>query len=159
MGYAVTGPLGLLNSATGRYSPPSLHVPLWHCSDTGCKALHRVRLLDSPEGYAGAVEKLRQDRTQKHGPPSEWVAFLSRYIRGDNQPKAYFDIAAFFADALTPKELNALFRFSLTTRVGSAIRRTLDGCSNGAPLGSGRPDEIAGQTQSRTAASSGLMLQ
>ena len=143
MGYAVTGPLGLLSSASGRYTPPSLRVPLWHCSDTGCEALHRVRLLDNPEGYAGAVEKLRQDRRQKHGPPSEWVAVLSRYIRGDDQPRAYFDIAAFLADALTPKELDALFRFALATRVGPAIRLTLDECSNGAPLGSGRPDEIA----------------
>ena len=57
MGYAVTGPFGLLNSASGRYTRPSLHVPLWHCSDTGCEALHRVRLLDNPEGYAGRSRK------------------------------------------------------------------------------------------------------
>jgi hypothetical protein len=44
-GNIVSGPLGLLESLEPRWIPLSLHLPLWHCSDTGCNKLHTVRLL------------------------------------------------------------------------------------------------------------------
>ena len=80
MGTIVTGPYGLLESASGRYSPPSLKVPLWHCSDTGCSALHSVRLLEYDQGCAGTVIRARQRLLEHHGPPSEWEGVLTWFI-------------------------------------------------------------------------------
>ena len=140
VGSIVTGPYGLLESASGRYSPPSLKVPLWHCSDTGCKALHGVRLLEYEQGYAGTVTRVRQRLHEHHGPPSEWEAVLVRAIRGDNEPRRFYDLSAFLADGLIPKEIDAILRLALGSRIGPQIRQTLDTVCVGKISGS--PEEI-----------------
>jgi hypothetical protein len=48
LGTIVSGPFGLLRSRESRFTPPSREVPLWHCSDTGCRKLHDVLL--TPRG-------------------------------------------------------------------------------------------------------------
>ena len=140
LGSIVTGPYGLLESASGRYSPPSLKVPLWHCSDTGCKALHSVRLLEHDQGCAGAVMRARQRLREHHGPPSEWANVLARSIRGDKEPRRFYDLPAFLADGLIPKEIDAILRLALGSRVSPQIRQTLDTVYVGEISGS--PDEI-----------------
>ena len=142
MGFIVTGPYGLLESASGRYAPPSLRVPLWHCSDTGCKALHSVQLLEYDQGCAGAVMRARQRLHEHHGPPSEWANVLARSVRGDNEPRRFYDLPAFLADGLIPTEIDALLRLALGSHVGAQIRRTLDTVCVGRISGVGSPDEI-----------------
>jgi hypothetical protein len=47
LGTLVSGPLGVLDSQETRYIPPTLSLPLWHCSDTGCNAIHHVQQASS----------------------------------------------------------------------------------------------------------------
>src|SRR6266478_5843731 len=47
LGNLLSGPLGIIESAEHRLVPPGLRFPLWHCSDTGCIALHDVRFVRS----------------------------------------------------------------------------------------------------------------
>jgi len=72
VGPLLSGPLGLLESADWRIVPPTLHLPLWHCSDPGCGSLHLVKAhqyqTPTEVGFLRACRHL-EDR---YGPESEW---------------------------------------------------------------------------------------
>ena len=65
---------------------------------------------------------------------------LTRAIRGDNKPRRFYDLPAFLADGLIPKEIDAILRLALRSRTGSLIRQTLDSVTVGKISGS--PDKI-----------------
>ena len=64
IGRLVLGPLGVIKTDQNRYIPPTPSVPLWHCADTGCNALHSVKL-----------------KSQTHTHFSCWQTRLARRLR------------------------------------------------------------------------------
>ena len=83
----VVGPFGVLSSSCHRLLPPPLSVPLWHCSDPSCSALHTVRLATGPSKISEAVEIISEECLQSGEPASEWDALFGD-IAG---PRSWYD--------------------------------------------------------------------
>ncbi|HEV8661971.1 MAG TPA: hypothetical protein VGT06_02330, partial [Candidatus Methylomirabilis sp.] len=72
LGPYISGPLGILESAESRWIPPTLQLPLWHCSDTGCAALHDVQLVRPNIPIVKAYDEILHALHDEFGPASEW---------------------------------------------------------------------------------------
>jgi hypothetical protein len=122
--HLVTGPLGVLHSKESRFYPPTLELPLWHCSDTGCGALHTVRLLRPPIPIAQARREISSYLSNAHGPPSEWQPPLARLHRRNKWPRRrlYYDIVALIGDCILSSERAALLTAALESLDGKHIR-------------------------------------
>jgi hypothetical protein len=83
VGNWVTGPRGILKAESNRLLPPMLQVPLAHCSDPACDALHPVTLRtgETPIGQAFS-ETFRWLHQTADESQSEWSAFLTWAIKG-----------------------------------------------------------------------------
>jgi hypothetical protein len=66
------GPLGALSSFEARYKPCVSSLSLWHCSDTGCQALHDVGCEDPKSDIFRADREVSQWFSDTHGRASEW---------------------------------------------------------------------------------------
>jgi hypothetical protein len=99
----VSGPLGILEANEPRWIRPSLTLPLWHCSDTGCTALHQVRLVPAKTGLNAAVGSLMQFLGANHGPPSEWEFALERLHRRQRWTfgRRYYDLIVVIGDCFS----------------------------------------------------------
>lgn len=76
LGNVVVGPFGALNSSCHRFLWPVLSVPLWHCSDPSCGALHPVRLSTAKSKVSEAVTFISEENEKADGHPSEWFEFF-----------------------------------------------------------------------------------
>ncbi|MBN2588391.1 MAG: hypothetical protein JXA96_00895 [Sedimentisphaerales bacterium] len=127
VGRYVIGPLGLLQSPEGRWVPPSLDVPLWHCSDTGCSSLHTVELEQPQNELTKVKHHLKDFLLEKYGQPSEWRKCLAQLHRKDIWPEGrpYCDLLPFLCDCVMDQELSNLFIKVLKSQNGKNIRLTL----------------------------------
>ena len=75
----VVGPFGVLNSSCHRFLPPVRTVPLWHCSDPSCEALHPVLLSTGESKVAEAVDFISKESKNADGTPSEWRGFFGDF--------------------------------------------------------------------------------
>lgn len=80
----VSGPLGVLESNEPRWIRPTLSLPLWHCSDTGCTALHHVRLIPPETPVNAASGSLTKFLESNDGPASEWSLLSNDFIVMDD---------------------------------------------------------------------------
>ena len=123
----LSGPLGFLTSFESRYLPVELSLPLWHCSDTGCEALHTVNLILPRVAVINAYERLESAANIKLGLPSEWFHELIRLHRGSNwqQGREYYDLPALVADAIVGEERTILLTSALNSSAGDLVRDIL----------------------------------
>lgn len=146
-GPLVSGPLGLIRSASVRWTPPSSSLPLWHCSDTGCRALHNVILRPVEVPAVRAIETLQRALKDRYGPPSNWEpATRSLHRRGRwLSGRPFHDLLPALAEALSEEERDTLFMRLLASESGRTLRATLV-ATRGREAGSGSPGDIAAWT-------------
>lgn len=109
MGSLLTGPLGVLRSAESRFFPPSLRLPLWHCSDTGCRSPHNVLLMQTDVPVVRIEKTIRKSLRDDSGPPSEWSLPLSRvFLRPrESQAEEFPYFACLFSSRSACWQMNA----------------------------------------------------
>lgn len=127
LGTLLTGPFGILRSAEARFVPPTATVPLWHCSDSGCRALHSVHLRPPNAVAVQTYNHLRNRALEAFGPPSEWSPPFNRLCRTDRgaRPRPYYDLTAFIANAIVGPDRVALLTAALQTQAQELIRSTI----------------------------------
>jgi hypothetical protein len=127
VGTFVSGPLGIVDSQESRWLPPSRYLPLWHCSDTGCNALHLVRLFSPSGPTADAMSRIQKALSDRDGPASEWEFSLSRLHRGfaPHAARAYVDLPLVVGNCLTGCDRTALLEAALLSSSGELLRQLL----------------------------------
>lgn len=127
VGTFVSGPYGIISSAEERYMPPTNRLPLWHCSDTGCRALHTVFLTPVPVPPVQAYNRLENKALEGLGPRSEWSGPLNRLFRPDrgSDGRPYYDLPVLIGNAIVGPERAAVVAAALRSARGSALRDLL----------------------------------
>src|SRR5439155_196233 len=105
LGMLLSGPLGVLDSCERRYIPPGLSLPLWHCSDTGCNAIHHVQLIPPNIPVVDIFAVIANVLSDRLGPPSEWYV-LGSLSRGPRPRPArpYIDLPLLVGDCVVGRE-------------------------------------------------------
>jgi hypothetical protein len=134
LGKLLTGPLGLLEAGQLRNLPPIRRLPLWHCSDTGCAAVHDVELLPNETDHVLAGRALWKILTTEHKRPSEWDLAL-RGLFGDRR-RSYFDLPCLIADSINGDERTALTVLGLEGPSRQKLREVLRAAKPSAAQGS-----------------------
>lgn len=108
----LSGPLGLLKTTHHRSIPPTRRVPLQHCHDVGCRAVHTTYLQSDANAE---INRRRSDVTEllreESDKPSEFGAYLGELTRDID---ANFDdqncesLPYLLGDAFSDSELRAL---------------------------------------------------
>jgi hypothetical protein len=124
LGGLLSGPLGIIDSKETRYIPPATILPLWHCSDTGCGALHRVRLVQQGVPAADAFAQIDSRLQAAVGPPSEWEDALFWHVHGPTC-RTYVDLMALVADCITGRDRDSLLRRALASEHKVVLRNVL----------------------------------
>lgn len=75
----LVGPFGLLQSEAIRSLPPTRKLPLWHCSDPACNALHTVRLVSGKCNTTQAVTCIYEELNKSEAQSSEWNEFYGEF--------------------------------------------------------------------------------
>ena len=133
----VSGPYGLLSSATHRFLGPTMLIPLQHCSDLSCSAIHRIALdtgrdASINENRGKIVKMLERDGVWIDTWFSFFDTFASRYSDSDD---AYGEpLITLIGDALTDEEIKILLAW-LLDNTGGVLRQVastvgLSGSSN-----------------------------
>jgi hypothetical protein len=151
LGNLISGPLGLLHGLQPRYLPPSLVLPLWHCSDTGCSALHTVKLLPSPDvPVKKAFEEITKIFSDSLGVPSEWDHVFYWMHLGNDQPhlhqphlQKYADAPLLIADCVLGEERTKLLELALQSKAGERIRLAIASSPRGKTASLGSPADVA----------------
>lgn len=141
----VTGPLGVLQSEESRWISPSLVLPLWHCSDTGCIAFHEVSLIPPEVSVVQAYRALLEKMKIQYGPRSEWHPVLRWLHRGERWEagRPYYDLPVVFADCVVGRERTNLLTCALSGRHGDLLRAVLSGPPRRKSDGSGPAVDVA----------------
>lgn len=71
----VTGPFGILASSCQRFLPPVRTVPLWHCPDPSCGAMHPVLLSTGNIKVSNAINLVSTDRDEDEIPSASSAFF------------------------------------------------------------------------------------
>jgi hypothetical protein len=124
VGKLVSGPLGIIESEETRCLPPTLKLPLWHCSDTGCETLHYVALRQPVVPVVEAILGVKSTLEDILGPPSEWSRTFFRLLHGARS-RRYVDLPAVLADCVIGKERTALLQAALQGNRGERLRAVL----------------------------------
>lgn len=128
VGTILSGPLGFVESAEQRTIPPTLQLPLWHCSDPGCQARHLVRLQKHRNESTKALTTFVRHLQDSFGLPSEWHRPLMWIYRRGKWPngRPYFDLPAVLADCIIGRDREVLclraLRSSHNMRLSAVIR-------------------------------------
>jgi hypothetical protein len=129
VGPLVTGPLGILDSSEVRWAPPTEAAPLWHCSDTGCTALHSVWLRSGHVPLREADEGLQREAIKSMGLASEWQAPLrSEVMRPDGKRTEipFADILPFLASCIVGGDRREVLLAALTGDRRHELRKRLE---------------------------------
>jgi hypothetical protein len=122
----ISGPLGIIDSQESRWAPPTLNLPLWHCSDTGCNSLHQVKLVEPSVPAVEALSRIEKLMSDRFGPPSDWRSTLTRLHRGlEPSPRAYIDLPASIADCILGRERTVLLTSALLGPNRDQLRRVV----------------------------------
>jgi hypothetical protein len=151
VGSFVSGPLGILESQERRLVPPALSLPLWHCSDTGCMAVHQVDLVPPNIQLVLAYRAIGETLLDHLGPRSEWksgLEFIAREgrVHGDHEyypGRPYIDMPAFLSECLLGDDRTALFVAALNSPDGAFLRRSLAQPPRRRSAGEGSADQLS----------------
>ncbi len=113
-GRFLIGPFGMWRLGFERNLYPSTDIPLQHCSDIACSAVHRVALSTSREAgenqhRPAASRVLRQFSAE----PSDWSGFASDLVEDRYNPYEINDLSTLpflLGDGLHDKELRTLLK-------------------------------------------------
>jgi len=144
----VSGPLGLLRSQEFRYLPPSLSLPLWHCSDTGCNALHGVSLRPPSIPLVKALQEIAKTFDDTLGPAAEWELPLARRHRNTalddfEQGRRYNDLPVLLAETIIGAERTELVARALRTDHAGSIRGAIVRATGSERIAAGSPEDVA----------------
>jgi hypothetical protein len=118
IGNFAMGPLGVLRVEQKRFIPPARKVPLWHCADTGCNALHSVELRSFGHKFLQLASTVRAALLDNIGPPSEWLYPFHRLSAEPGSPhegRKYFDVPVLAGDSLDVNEIRQLLIDALSS--------------------------------------------
>jgi hypothetical protein len=128
LGELVTGPLGILESSQVRWTPPTQSAPLWHCSDTGCNALHSVWLRSGHASLQETYESLERVAIETFGLPSEWMRPLRMKLMRPRDEKAeisFADILPFLASCIVGQDRREVLLEALAGNSRGELRSRL----------------------------------
>ncbi|MBI1791328.1 MAG: hypothetical protein HYR60_27690 [Acidobacteria bacterium] len=143
LGTLVSGPLGVLDSLETRWIPPRKTLPLWHCSDTGCNALHGVRLLPPSIALVEAFSRIDRSLSERLGPPSEWRKALMWLHRRSSPARSYIDLPVLIADCIIGSQRTTLLEAALLSENGALLRKALGMPPRRKTAGDGPADQLA----------------
>jgi hypothetical protein len=141
-GTLVSGPAGLLNSLERRWVPSSMTLPIAHCPDASCFALHNVSIMPPDIGVVRAYKVLDIHFLTQFGSAPEWPTVLSALVRGSTGHKAYVDMPMFLAECLSGPGLMTLLARMLKSKHHGYVREQLKGTALGERAGRGSPDDF-----------------
>lgn len=127
-GALVSGPYGLLRSATVRNIPASRRVPAFHCEQSSCDVIHGAQLSTSQEAAINSSrDRARKVLEAEPDQASAWGHFAR--IAAGFEVSFFADtrsgsVTPLLADCLSEKELRALF-CGLLDGYGGELRRTV----------------------------------
>ncbi len=124
LGRLVSGPLGIIESEDSRFVPPILELPLWHCSDTGCNALHDVTFVAPNVPVVEAFSRIGKALHDRLGPAAEWSEVLNSQLHKET-PRQYVDLPPLIADYIIGEELTVLLERALLGDRGVFLRGVL----------------------------------
>jgi hypothetical protein len=108
----ITGPLGLLEGTQDRWFPPTTRVPLQHCPEMSCSAVHDAWLSTDHEAPINqALPKLGRVLEQNEEVNKAWSEFARTIVGERSEALDDFDLAALpivLGDILTLSELRSL---------------------------------------------------
>lgn len=142
----LSGPLGFVKSEESRIIYPTLKVPLWHCSDPGCKAPHRVELDQYKSIITNSMLAIQRVIRDDLGPPSEWHRPILRISNNDSGQfyRSCTDLPFIISDCIIGDDRNKLCLRALR----STHNKLLNSAVFEAKHLKGRPEDIvAGLTQ------------
>ncbi|WP_146086888.1 MULTISPECIES: hypothetical protein [unclassified Rathayibacter] len=123
------GPYGMFRTPHERGLTPTTAVPIQHCADIGCGAVHRVQLTTSWEaGVNSSRPLLNKALEQISNEPSEWNGFVSDITEDESDPYKVKDgatLPSLLGDAFTDDELRVLIRLAekiCGTQLNSYVR-------------------------------------
>jgi hypothetical protein len=145
MGNILSGPLGFLTSQETRFLPPSLILPLWHCSDTGCSAIHHVELEQSPVPISNIFDCISGLSESPMGQKSEWeMALMLMYKNKQYQfGRPYYDLPALLADTVLDNERTNLLASALDSENGLLLRKIIGSPPRKKKLAEGTADQVS----------------
>src|SRR3989304_5419464 len=146
LGNLLIGKLGCLKSKDFRYIPPSLSLPLWHCSDTGCQTKHDVKLICGDSTLLHKEHQLLDYLRKKYSTPSEWdkgLKSLTFRRKGHSTGLKFYDLAVLIADCIVCSERTKLLEHILKSEYGNEIRLILSSPPRKKNEGIGPPNEIS----------------
>lgn len=85
VGKFVTGPYGLLTALESRHLPPTLALPLQHCSDLSCDVVHHVNLSTDHEAEVNEHRSTISKILERHGEMKAWRLFLETFATPASQ--------------------------------------------------------------------------
>jgi hypothetical protein len=135
VGTLISGPLGFLHSEQQRLTPPLLTMPLWHCSDVGCGALHGVEARQFNSAFTSFMRDSSRALADEMGPRSEWRKALDSVSKGESplSGRLYGDMPAVICDCITGDEVQILCERALRSAAGSRVRQLVKGMASGPP--------------------------
>lgn len=141
----LSGPLGLIQSREKRFIPPSLTIPLWHCSDTGCPAFHAVEFLRPKTALVNALDEVERHLDREFGPPSEWASGLEELHHRDARPngRPYYDLPMLISDCVIAEERVRLLAAALAGPESKELRSLIGNVPRRKQDAVGPPGEVA----------------
>jgi hypothetical protein len=138
------GPYGALISSEQRSLRPPRTVPLWHCSDPTCQALHPVLLAKGQCKALDAAKFLKDECKRLEGFESEWDDYFNHF---DGSPDWYDDMHLdnlpwLLANSFSEGELRLVFEKLLTDH-SKELRSRVPETGRFKKLFAASPSEIA----------------
>jgi hypothetical protein len=112
VGRFTLGPLGVFSAEERRMLPVVREIPLWHCADTGCNALHHVELRSWQHNFLLQAGQLRAALIDQYGRPSEWqlpFRFASVPSSSVHHGTAFYDLPVLLAETFDEGDIGRLF--------------------------------------------------
>ena len=144
LGRTIIGPMGILTSAENRFLPPTLKLFLWHCSDTGCRAIHMVHLQSDKSPIQTLTRLINDTLFEVLNQRSEWKHALDiiYFIKAERELGIrYNDIAALLGDCITEKGKKILLEEAFKTPKSRELRKTISNSPQKTSLIKGTPAE------------------
>ena len=139
------GALGVLSSLEARTIYPQLELPLWHCSDTGCGALHGVKLVTNESAITLLIEMISVELNNVYGPPSEWFNSLKTFHRDElwENGKPFCNVCELIAESIFGDERTSLVELALLGSNKRLLRDILDKPPRKSTFSQGSAKEVA----------------
>lgn len=155
-GHYISGPLGLIRSRATRYVPPTRTLQLWHCSDTGCGAVHDVFLRPESIPVVDSYERIGRVSAAL-GPKSNWRRELNRLFLGPDEldGRPWYDFPVVLANGILGTDREALLRALFQSSSAPALRAAL---TTGNIDATGSPDTIVNRIDEATQLQALLVL-